>query len=461
MDSNIIKSAGVKKQFKNVSDILNIIPPEVIEQFAVSTNVDYHVKLLQGGVVFNTLLHLLLTESKLSQRAAHEMLTDTRQLIPLPEGAKRSVRDHSSICKRLQHINVDFFERIYETVRNYVTAVYDPIHLLKLHLAAVDSTIVAETCNKLEKGFHIGNKSRNGNQRKHVKFSAAFDGLSVLGVKFNDDRTRQVENNALPETILSAAKQDRLHRNLYLIDRGLNGASVMEQLSGQKEGQEDERVNFLVRLSDKRRVSVVEHLEIPDAEYHTGDGRLVRILEYDKVRIFSSASSVPDPAIYLHTKAEVFDMKQDGELSNPKIVNLLTDVDDLSAVDMLEAYRYRWMVEVFFKFIKQNLDFSHLLCTSANGLKVMMYMTMIAAMMVLLYGKSNELGFRSAKFVFDLKLNNVIIAQHIILAGGDPREFMNRYNLQLPAWTRIGLPPLRENLSEIVTDYDNIHKQIL
>ena len=118
------------------------------------------------------------------------------------------------------------------------------------------------------------------------------------------------------------------------------------------------------------------------------------------------------------------------------------------------------MIEVFFKFIKQNLDFSHLLSTSANGLKVMMYMTMIAAMMVLLYGKSNELGFRMAKFDFDLKLNNMIIAQYIIFTGGDPREFMNRYNLQLPKWCSTYLPPNREDLAKIVTDYDSIHKQI-
>lgn len=400
MYSNIIKSAEIKKQFKNVSDILNIIPPEVIEKFAVSTNVDYHVKLLHGGVVFNTLLHLLLTESKLSQRAAHEMLNDTTQLIPLPQGAKRSVRNHSSICKRLQHINVDFFKRIYETVRSYVTTVSDPIQLLKLHIVAVDSTIIAETCNKLEQGFHIGNKFKKGDQRN----------------------------------------------NLYLVDLGLQGSSVMEQLSGQKEGEKDQRVNFLVRLSDKRRVSVIEQLKIPTSEYRTPDGKLVRIPEYDRVRIYSSASSVPDPAIYLHTKAEVFDIKDDGNLNSPRIVNLLTDVDGLSAVDMLEAYRYRWMVEVFFKFIKQNLDFSHLLSTSANGLKVMMYMTMIAAMMVLLYAKSNELGFRSAKFVFDLKLNNLIIAQRIILSRGDPREFMTRYNLKLPLWSSTRLPPLKENL---------------
>lgn len=457
MDINIRKSSGLKKTFKNVSDILNIIPAEVIERFAVETDVDRHVKLLQGGIVFNTLLHMLITESKLSQRAAHEVLVGKEELIPLGE-MPRSVKDHTSICKRLQHINVEFFKDIYETVRGYVTDVYDPVLLLKLHLVAVDSTIIAETCNKLEKGFHIGNKSKCGRQRKHVKVSEAFDGLAVLGVCFNDDKTMQAENNALPEVIRLAARQDRLHRNLYLIDRGLKSAETLQEMSGQAEGSEEDKVKFLVRLSDKRRTEHVENLENHVTEYRTADNRLVRIVEFDKVRIYKSASQTPEPAIYRHVKAEVFDEKADPDKDKTKIVNLLTDVEDFSAVDMLEAYRKRWMVEVFFKFIKQNLDFSHLLCTSENGLKVMMYMTMIAAMMVLLYGKSNEIGFRTAKRRFDISLENLIIAQNILMASGDPTKFMNAHDITLPGWYQKDCSSGESRLREIVVDYDIVHK---
>ena len=97
---------------------------------------------------------------------------------------------------------------------------------------------------------------------------------------------------------------------------------------------------------------------------------------FDKVRIFSSASSVPDPGVYRHVKATVYEdtVNAAGDVVNTthSVVNLLTDVDDLTAAEMLEAYRMRWMIEVFFKFIKQNLDFSHIISTSANGMQVMM-----------------------------------------------------------------------------------------
>lgn len=464
MDYKIKKTAGLKTKIKEVADILNIIPPEIIEQFAVDTKVDRHVKLLQGALVFNMLIHMLISESKVSQRGAREILIKRSSSFAIRPKSNRIIADHTSVTRRLEHINVEFFEKIYEEMRKQVTPLYQPIELLKLHICAVDSTIVAETCNKLAEGFYIGNKSADGRQRKHVKYSAVFDGLSVLGVGFNDDKTKQAENNSLPEIILVAAKPDRLHKNLYTIDKGLSSAAKLEELSGQKEGEEDRKVNFLVRISDNRRVDVVETYEIPNAQYRTKEGKIVRIKEFNKVRIFKSASSTPEPAVYRHVKAVVSDeiINSDGTVSEtpPRIVNLLTDVDGISAVDMIEAYRYRWMIEVFFKFIKQNLDFSHLISTNVNGLKVMMYMTMIVAMMVLIYGRISGMGFASAKRNFDMDIENIMTAQQIAINGGDPREFMMQTGITFPKWIQCGLPPLRQNLSEIVSDFNNVIHQI-
>ena len=190
MDNQIRIKAGVINKFKDVSEILNIVPTEVIEQFAVSTKVDRHVKLLQGGIMFNMLLHLLLTESRVSQRAARDVLTGKNFEFSIMPKSNRVIADHTSITKRLANINVKFFQNLYDTFMNAVVPLYQPIELKKLHLVAVDSTIVAETCNKLAEGFLIGNKAKDGKQRKHVKYSEAFDGLCVLGVCFNDDKTK-------------------------------------------------------------------------------------------------------------------------------------------------------------------------------------------------------------------------------------------------------------------------------
>ena len=70
------------------------------------------------------------------------------------------------------------------------------------------------------------------------------------------------------------------------------------------------------------------------------------------------------------------------------------------------CYKKRWDIEVYFKFFKQNLNFSHFLSTNENGIKVILYMTIITSMLVMIYKKENELGFSIAKFNFYLEMRN-------------------------------------------------------
>jgi hypothetical protein len=48
-----------------------------------------------------------------------------------------------------------------------------------------------------------------------------------------------------------------------------------------------------------------------------------------------------------------------------------------------QTYRDRWEIEPFFKKIKGHLSFDHLLNRSENGIKITIYMTLIAAMMMI------------------------------------------------------------------------------
>ncbi|RXM54388.1 hypothetical protein BOQ60_25805, partial [Chryseobacterium sp. CH1] len=50
-----------------------------------------------------------------------------------------------------------------------------------------------------------------------------------------------------------------------------------------------------------------------------------------------------------------------------------------------------------FRFMKQELNLSHLVSLNKNGIEVMLYMTMIASMLLLIYKKVNNLGYKTAK----------------------------------------------------------------
>lgn len=69
----------------------------------------------------------------------------------------------------------------------------------------------------------------------------------------------------------------------------------------------------------------------------------------------------------------------------PTILTLITDKLDLDAELIALAYRFRWQVELFFRWMKCVLGCRHLLSTSQNGLEIQIYMALIASLLIALW----------------------------------------------------------------------------
>ena len=74
-------------------------------------------------------------------------------------------------------------------------------------------------------------------------------------------------------------------------------------------------------------------------------------------------------------------------MKNGQRILVLTNDFELSAKDIADYYKKRWDIEVFFRFLKQELNLSHLVSLDKNGIEVMIYMTMICSMLLLIYKK--------------------------------------------------------------------------
>jgi len=58
---------------------------------------------------------------------------------------------------------------------------------------------------------------------------------------------------------------------------------------------------------------------------------------------------------------------------------------------------------------------------SLDGIKVMIHMTMILAILILAYKKLNKIrGYKIAKLKFEIDLDNSIIKEIVLLCGGNP-----------------------------------------
>ena len=101
----------------------------------------------------------------------------------------------------------------------------------------------------------------------------------------------------------------------------------------------------------------------------------------------------------------------------------MTNIFDLPAEEITEIYKKRWDIEVFFRFIKQEMNFKHYFSREWTGIQVMIYIILIAAILLLSYIKSNKLkGYKIPKIAFCNQLQDEIIQQIIIHCGGDPTK---------------------------------------
>ena len=88
-------------------------------------------------------------------------------------------------------------------------------------------------------------------------------------------------------------------------------------------------------------------------------------------------------------------------------------IEELNAADITRVYKKRWDIEIFFRYIKQEFWFNHLVSRNLNGILVMLYMTLIAALLILIYDIKNEIwSFKIAKLRFTLELD-VLLAKDV------------------------------------------------
>jgi IS4 transposase len=74
--------------------------------------------------------------------------------------------------------------------------------------------------------------------------------------------------------------------------------------------------------------------------------------------------------------------RRDG---TPEKIWLITDRMDLAAELVALAYRYRWTVELFFRWFKCLLGCRHLLALDANGVTIQVYVALIASLLIVLW----------------------------------------------------------------------------
>lgn len=399
-------------------DLLKVIPEELLANLSQSTNIDFYTKVLHGRKMFYLLMYGILENDRLSQRTLKETFRDPVFKMLFELDPQEKVR-RSSISERLSKIDPDFFRLIYEDIYKRFCETYSTVDRIKYNLVRVDSTMVSDVSGKLVDGLKLKNN------KKAIKYSMAFDGTLPCDLSIFNSPQYNNENKALPEVVHAHVKQQIGHQNIYVIDRGLDSTYAMSEFK-------EKEITFIARLKEGRNHKELESLITEDTCLDLGN---LTLLKDSRVHLYASASiEEPDGTIrrgkYKVVKDPfrliVAESKEDG-----KQFWFVTNSFELSAKEIAEGYRRRWDIEVFFRFIKQELNVRHLLSLNKNGIQVMLYMTLIVAMMILIYKRENNIGYKTAKRRFTMEIRNLAIAMIVVQCGGDPEIFFKK-KMKLP-----------------------------
>jgi hypothetical protein len=203
-----------------------------------------------------------------------------------------------------------------------------------------------------------------------VKAHAQFDLEKHVPVKITI-----TEGNASETEVLA----DNLEPGrIYVKDRGYASLSLFQQIL-------DKQSSFVCRIRDN---AVYECL----AEYDLPDDALAAGIVFDKkIQPGSNAKtrnqlSVPIRLIAIQCTPHKKRYKIGrGGPEQGEILLIVTDRFDLDAEVIALIFKYRWFIEIFFRFFKHILGCRHLLSHCRNGIELQTYAAIIACMLIALW----------------------------------------------------------------------------
>ena len=186
------------------------------------------------------------------------------------------------------------------------------------------------------------------------------------------------EGNGNEKKQLRAALQpDRL----YVIDRGYAEYQLFQDII-------DAQSSFIGRLRDNAVCQVLEERPL------SAEARAASVVRDVVVHLGGPDSgAVFKPALRV---VEVATAKTDRQ-GRPELLRLATNCLELDAAWIALGYRYRWTVELFFRWFKCVLGCQHLLSTCQNGVAIQVYLALLASLLIVLWT-----GHQPTKRTFEL-----------------------------------------------------------
>lgn len=374
--------------------LLKLLPPARLEQLAVTYELDgTHRVRLTGPAVFLCLLNGLLHHPQLSLRLLqHIYQQQTGQSA-----------DHSSFGKSLNTLSPAYFEALAADLYAKMQPQTTLAQRQALRLRWIDATVVSLSAKLTAFGLRTGTRRGKGTQRQvKTVFELQEDQLPRL-LRLCRRQAELSDAVALGE---SMQKETRAG-DLWVFDSGCDARQRLFELH--QAGAFWLSPHKRQGLQNKQTIFTAQPALLPSAA-PAGKEPTCVVVCVEQATFGNSQESADQqgqwakmPLLVVHLRR--FDQRTTKWKPLVLMTNLPLSADRQHAgpytfAEVAQVYRQRWDLEVCFKFFKQHLGFSHLLNRSENGIQIMLYMSLIVALLLIWYQRQTALrdGWRIVKF---------------------------------------------------------------
>lgn len=289
---------------------------------------------------------------------------------------------------------------ISELAKKAIPLERDPkLKILQQRLVAVDGTLL-NALPKMLWALWIDE------QHRATKLHLELDILKTVPVN-----AIITNGNANEKTVLrNFLSKDKI----YVLDAGYSEYKLFQEII-------DTGSSFVGRLRDNAVWETIEDRALSDNDKKAG-------VQKDMVVRLGCKGKQDN----LTTNVRVIEIFHKGDISRPRkskvsskktfrttetdyIFYIVTNLTDIPAEIIALIYRYRWQIELFFRWFKCVLGCKHLLSLSENGVSIQVYCALIASMLVTLWTgcKPNKRLFEMICFYFMGWATEEELAQHI------------------------------------------------
>ena len=338
------------------SQVINLLDKRKVFQISQLLGGERYVKRFNVWVHLVVMLYAVIKRFDSLREITTSLLADTHKLAHLGINFKigRSTLADAN-ARRSEKIFEAIYRQLYATYHTYLSSdsrrKSTPKWMDKLKI--IDSTTISLFSNLIFKG--VGRHPKTGKKKGGIKVHTVIQANE--GVPSDVRFTSAATNDSFMLTPKTLSKGD-----IVAIDRAYINYEKFEKLT--------ERGVIYVTKMKKGLVYTI----LNDTMYQTLDGLMeVRVQE-----VLFTKQLKEDQRIEHHARIVTY-----VDEKKHKLISLLTNDMDSDPDEIVAIYRKRWEIELLFKQIKQNFPLRYFYGESANAIKVQIWITLIANLLLM------------------------------------------------------------------------------